>query len=125
MLEKTTKTQHLNIGRYGEDMACAFLKRRFYKIIERNTKLGYKEIDIIAKKGSLYVFVEVKTLMENKYLVAEDMINSKKIANLKQFLLNYINIHQISLRNTRIDFMAVNIEKNNNKLRIKHYKNIA
>jgi len=48
-------------------MACKFLRRRFYKILERNVKLGYKEIDIIAKKGSLYVFVEVKTLVENKF----------------------------------------------------------
>ena len=45
----------------GEDIAVNYLKKKGYKIIERNFRKGYGEIDIIALKKNVLVFVEVKT----------------------------------------------------------------
>jgi putative endonuclease len=49
------------LGRVGEDLACAELERRGYAILARRHRTRYGEIDIIARHGGTTVFVEVKT----------------------------------------------------------------
>lgn len=48
-------------GNVGEEIATAWLKNKGYKIIERNHRRSWGEIDIIASKGGTIHFVEVKT----------------------------------------------------------------
>ncbi len=50
-----------DIGRFGENAATAYLKKKGYKILERNFRAGHNEIDIIASLGNEIVFFEVKT----------------------------------------------------------------
>jgi len=47
-------------GRQAEECAVRFLKRRGYRILSRNVRLGRGEIDIIARSQDLLVFIEVK-----------------------------------------------------------------
>jgi len=58
---KMSFTQKQTIGNLGEDMACKFLMKQGYKIIERNYRKKWGEIDIIATKNNILHFVEVKT----------------------------------------------------------------
>jgi len=48
-------------GQYGEERACAYLRRQGYAIIERNWRSRFGEVDIIARDGETLVFVEVKS----------------------------------------------------------------
>ena len=50
-----------SIGRYGEDLACEYLKKQKYKILEKNFYASHNEIDIIAENKQYIIFVEVKT----------------------------------------------------------------
>jgi putative endonuclease len=50
------------VGRIGESIAAQFLERKGFTIIDRNYRKPWGEIDIIAQKGSIVRFVEVKTL---------------------------------------------------------------
>ena len=58
------------IGSHGESIACKFLKKEGYKILERNKHESHKEIDIIASNKDYIAFVEVKTRS-----VDEDLFN--------------------------------------------------
>ena len=51
-----------NIGRGGEEIACKFLVRKGYKILARNYRRKWGEIDIIAEKAGTVRFVEVKAV---------------------------------------------------------------
>ena len=51
-----------NVGQIGEDIACQFLERKGFKILGRNYRKPWGEIDIIAEKGGTVRFVEVKTV---------------------------------------------------------------
>jgi len=53
------------LGRQGELIACTHLQKNGYLILERNWRFGREEIDIIAEKDDLIVFVEVKTRQTN------------------------------------------------------------
>ena len=49
------------LGTAGEDIACAELERLGYRILERNYRSRFGEIDIVAQEDDTVVFVEVKT----------------------------------------------------------------
>ena len=69
MTVKTMKT--VDIGRLGEDEAVKILKKKKYRILERNIHMSHNEIDVIAysKKLGMLLFVEVKarTVDEDLY----------------------------------------------------------
>lgn len=49
------------IGRFGEDAAARYLKKKGFRILKRNFRASHNEIDIIAENKDTLVFVEVKT----------------------------------------------------------------
>ena len=59
----TSKTQKL--GEIGENLACAFLMKHGFSILERNFTITSGEIDIIAKKKGVVHFIEVKSASAN------------------------------------------------------------
>lgn len=59
-------TEAAKLGRFGEKAAAKYLKKKGYKILERNYVVLSHEIDIIAKKDDIIAFVEVKTRSADK-----------------------------------------------------------
>jgi putative endonuclease len=55
------RTEHLRVGRRGENLACSLLRAKNCEILCRNYKVKSGEIDIIARDGGILAFVEVKT----------------------------------------------------------------
>ena len=85
-MNDTTKT----IGDFGETSACTFLKHRGYKVVERNYSNYFGEIDIIARKGSYVVFVEVKTRMSDEFGRPSDAVNFSKQQRIVKTAQSYI-----------------------------------
>ena len=56
-----------DFGKLGEEIAVNYLIDKGYQILERNWRLGHKEIDIIALDGKTLVIVEVKTRKTNVF----------------------------------------------------------
>ncbi|MEK7155938.1 MAG: YraN family protein [Patescibacteria group bacterium] len=56
------KSQTSRTGALGEEIACTFLQRRGFKIIEKNYRKPWGEIDIIAEKNGEVRFIEVKAV---------------------------------------------------------------
>ena len=52
------------VGKLGEDIACAFLKKNGFKVIGRNYMKKWGEIDIITVKDNALTFIEVKSAIE-------------------------------------------------------------
>lgn len=66
------------IGAWGEEVAVDHLAGRGLSIIGRNIRTPYGEIDIIARRGDLTIFIEVKTLTSSRTMLPEDNITSRK-----------------------------------------------
>jgi putative endonuclease len=112
------------IGQFGERLAADFLVRRGYKILDRNVKTSFKELDLIALKDGTLVFVEVKTRTNFNFGGAEAAMTKKKIINLKQAALRYLNIKKNKYKYLRFDFLAVDYNQSSKIAKIKHYIDI-
>lgn len=78
------KNLHVEIGLSGESRAVLFLREQGYSVIRRNFKFRcISEIDIIATKGELLVFVEVRTKQSDNFCHPVYSLNPKKIKSLK------------------------------------------
>ncbi len=65
--------RHNLLGVRGEEAAARFLMFRDYSILEQNWRVGHLEVDIIAQKRGLLIFVEVKTLADTNVILPEDL----------------------------------------------------
>ena len=79
-----------SLGSKGEDLAVRFLKRKGYRIIERNYKTPIGEIDIIAQDGGTLVFIEVKTRTSASFGYRFEAVDRKKRQKLKNLALLYL-----------------------------------
>ncbi len=111
------------IGKWGENLACQYLQRENYKIIERNFLCNQGEIDIIAKdmnKQEL-VFFEVKTRSNFKYGNPADAIDINKQKHLKMAIRYYLYKKQLENVPIRVDVVEVYIVED---CKINHIKQI-
>ena len=71
-------TTRKEIGNKGEDNAVNFLFANGYEVIERNYRFSRGEIDIIARKESVMVFIEVKTRKNSNYGYPESFLSDSQ-----------------------------------------------
>lgn len=109
----------------GEDAACDYLKEKGYRILERNFRKGYGEIDIIAIKGNILVFIEVKTRSSDRYGTPFESITPWKLNTLIKGAKYYRYIlHKELPENLRIDAIGVSVW-GGEVLSIEHLENIT
>jgi putative endonuclease len=88
-----TRTHRRLIGDVGEEVACRFLVKRGFAIVERNYLKKWGEIDIVARKSGELHFVEVKTV--------QSKVESSKSKNVSQETAGYRpeeNVHPAKLK---------------------------
>ena len=66
------------IGRFGEEQAARYLRRRGYRLIESNFSCRGGEIDLIVSKGKYIVFVEVKLRKNADFAPAREFVTAAK-----------------------------------------------
>ncbi len=69
---------HLDTGKHGEEIAVEYLRQQGFEILETNWRHRRLEVDIIAKDGSVLVFVEVKTRSYDYFGRPEEFITPAK-----------------------------------------------
>jgi len=124
------------IGKVGEQIACNFLKKKGYQILEKNflfkipkaPQLG--EIDIIAKKKDIFYFIEVKTLIErfkNSFsrIGPEQKVNFKKKKKISKIAESWFRKKKIPFGTPwQIDVISIKINLDLKRVKIFHFKNV-
>ena len=89
-----TNGRNRELGQSGESLAAVFLGEKKFDIIKRNFRYSkYGEIDIIAQKGSLIIFVEVKNRMSDKFGGPLYSISAKKKRSLKTAAKAFLSLY--------------------------------
>ena len=94
------------LGLEGEQQAAEYLNNQGFRILEMNYRYSRSEIDIIASKNDLLVFVEVKVRTNTNYGLPENFVDDKKAVNIIKGADNYIN--EINWKgNIRFDIISI------------------
>jgi putative endonuclease len=87
------KPTSLQIGHAAESQACNYLQQRGLKIITRNYRSPYGELDLVMQDHDHMVFVEVRFRRHNQYGSGADSVNSRKQDKLIKTALYYLQQH--------------------------------
>jgi putative endonuclease len=98
-------------AKLGEDKACEYLKKLGFKIIERNYRKTYGEIDIIAIEKDVLAFIEVKTRTSNLFGSPLEAITYFKLKSLIKTAQYYKMTHKNLPEALRIDAVSVILNK--------------
>lgn len=79
-----------DMGNQGEEWAVAHLQALGYRIVQRNWRYRYWEVDIIATHHDTLVFVEVKSRSRTDYGLPADFVDYKKQRNLLRLANAYL-----------------------------------
>ena len=94
-------------GRRGEKEAGRFLRKRGFRILEKNYRTRFGEIDIIALDGDTVVFVEVKTRHGDSFGAPGEAVDSRKRLHMTRAASSYLKAKGIEDRQARFDVLAL------------------
>ena len=99
--------QGKEVGKKGEELALRFLKKKGYRILERNYICKMGEMDIIAKEKDTLVFVEVKTRTSMIFGPPQLAVNSTKQMQLSKVALYFLKEKELEDVKARFDVVAI------------------
>jgi len=112
-----------NVGKFGERIACRYLKSRGYKLVCRNWTCHWGEIDIVALTNSReLVFVEVKYVRSELFLKPYELFTARKRKSLLRAIDIFLEKNRKSVESWRLDLVCVS--NNKGSLKIEHYRNV-
>lgn len=108
-------------GDRGEDEAARFLKKRGYRVLERNWRHRQWELDLVCRDGDTIVFVEVKTRAAGTMGTPADGLNRKKQERLVKAASQYLSKMELWDEPCRFDLTA--IVDSGDSLEVEHIEN--
>ena len=117
------------VGRWGEEIAAAYLLKKGYSIIDRNFFTPEGEIDIIAlheeKEEQVLIFVEVKTRTSEKFGYPEEAVTSKKLNRMLKAIDRYFQDQPEHEDIWQIDVIAIQRMREDQPPEIEHFENVV
>ena len=144
-MSNDNRTDKQKIGTIGEDTACRFLVKRGFRIIGRNYCKKWGEIDVIAKRGKILHFVEVKTVSRllteasakagekvtretgsNEAYRPEDNLHSWKLQRLERVINSYLLEKDISEDKVwQLDGVTVYLDLSKKRAKVEYLENLV
>ena len=118
------------IGALGENMACRFLVKQGFKVLDRNYNKKWGEIDIVAEKDKVLRFIEVKTVVsvvsyETDRYRPEENVHYQKLKRLSRVIQTYLLDKNVSYETGwQIDVLAVFLDLETKKAKFRWIENI-
>ena len=113
---------HNDLGKWGEEVATAYLRDKGYIIVERDWHSQHRDLDIIALDDGVMVFIEVKTRQSDAFAYPDQTITRKKLQNLQLAINHYVKSNKVT-RRFRIDIITV-IGDGDKKPEIRHLTDV-
>ena len=107
----------------GERAAKIYLESKNYKIMEQNYRTKYAEIDLVAKKDNILIFIEVRTKRSRAFVAPEESINYKKLKKIYWNANAYVAFKKWGGA-YRIDAVCVVLNPDDTISELEHYEGI-
>ena len=102
-----TKTSRVILGHQGEDLAAEYLQKAGYRVVARNYRTAFGEIDIVARHGPTICFVEVKTRTGVAFGSPAEAVSLPKQRKMAQVAQAFLQDQNLYGQPSRFDVVAV------------------
>ena len=99
--------RHLELGEAGERMAEEYLTRRGLRIVDRRVRFRRGELDLVARDGDTWVFVEVKTRSGTRMGYAAEAMTPTKLKRMRYAVEAYVRAHRLFDKPVRCDLFTI------------------
>lgn len=97
----------MDLGLLGEVLALDFLKQNGFKIIKRNYRTRFGEVDIIARDKDTFCFIEVKARKNNKFGLPQEAVSLNKQRHIARAAIWFLKENKLTERKARFDVVSV------------------
>ncbi len=118
--DRTRRRSRNELGTEGERRAADHLAARGYRIVGRNVRAGGVEMDLIARRGHLVVFVEVKTRRSGGPGAGEDAVDARKRLRLVRGAAAWMHEQPHGFRRARFDVIVCECSQDERDWRLRH-----
>ncbi len=94
-------------GRWGESLAAAHYERRGYSVLDRNWRSPTGELDLVLRRGAVYVFSEVKARRSDRYGPAAAAVGPAKQRRIRRLAAEWLELHGCGGMEIRFDVVAI------------------
>ncbi len=108
-------------GRAGEDLAWEHLRHAGYRLVARNLRSRFGEIDLVVERGDTLVFVEVRTRTGTRFGTPLESIDERKRRQVARLAASFLARRRLDDRRARFDVVAV--EWQDGAPKIEHVEN--
>ena len=104
---RARKDSRQQVGRWGEEVALRTLAQKGLRLVGRNVRTPYGEIDLILQDGDEMAFVEVKARTTGSFGLPETAVDGRKQGRMVRSALHWLQNHPEWTGGWRIDVVAV------------------
>ncbi len=115
----------IRLGKRGEALARQELEKAGYKILAQNWRTRFGEIDLVAEREGMVVFVEVKARTSHDFGRPEESVTRRKRRKLIQTAQAYLQSTGRAQVPWRIDVIAVDMDRKGNLIRLEHLEDVV
>jgi len=132
-MKPDNRTEKRKLGDTGENIACDYLVRHGFEILDRNYLRKWSELDIVAEKNGIIHFVEVKSVscatLPNNVIHEtgyrpEENVHPWKLKRLSRAMQTYILEKRLDDREFQLDIITVKIDQTSRKARVEMIENV-
>ena len=109
-----------DLGRWGESYAAERLERTGWRVLERGFRAGHTEIDLVAAKGPVLAFVEVKTRSGTGFGHPEEAVTARKRREIEAVARTYLSQARGFSARPRFDVIGILVGPGRKVLRYNH-----
>ncbi len=106
-----------SLGKEGEEIALRFFRKKGYRIVERNYRTPFGEIDLIARDGDVLVFIEVKTRADIVFGRPFEAVDRRKREKIRKVSLSFMKNLRTEVP-ARFDVLSIDMQEG--RQRIEH-----
>jgi len=126
-LREASSLSSRRIGAIGEELARHHLEAKGYRVVATNYRCRWGEIDLIARDGLEWVFVEVRARRSGAYGTPEESLTEAKMQRLALSAQDYLQEtgQWTADAQWRIDLVAIRLGSGRRVLSIQHLTNVV
>jgi putative endonuclease len=109
-IKEKTMARHNDLGKWGEELAARWLVDQGFLVRHRNWRHRRGEVDIIATRGEIYHFIEIKCSIGYVYGYPEERVSKAKLRSMMRTAAHWLYEHSVpGEKRVQYDVLAIRL----------------